>query len=75
MKKQTLLVFLLAAVPMSAYSFDQSSPPDSLVVDSSGNVGIGTSSPESNLQVIDASPTVAVRNVVNLVIMVQWVLN
>ncbi len=37
--------------PMAGYAFDQSSPPDSLIVDTTGNVGVGTASPQAKLDV------------------------
>lgn len=44
------LIFSLA-VPAISHAFDQSSPPDSLVVASDGNVGVGTNEPSLPLHV------------------------
>ena len=50
----TLLSTALTA-PVLTYAFDQSSPPDSLVVDVNGKVGIGTATPGGNLHIFGSS--------------------
>ena len=52
MKKVSYSLLLLAAIfPFSSHSFDMSSPPNSLVVSSAGDVGIGTPTPLARLDV------------------------
>lgn len=51
MKISTYITFIFSVllIPVTSQAFDQSSPPDSLVVDATGKVGIGTSSPSEAL--------------------------
>lgn len=66
-KNLKYVALLLSLVfPLSSQAFDQSSPPNSLVVDTTGMVGVGIEEPESNLHVKDNSADVAVRNVIKL---------
>ena len=53
MKNSLSISFLMTIllIPVASHAIDQSSPPDSLVVDTTGNVGIGTNSPSSDLTV------------------------
>ncbi len=52
MKKVSYSLLLLAALfPFSSHSFDMSSPPNSLVVSTAGDVGIGTAAPLARLDV------------------------
>ena len=53
MKKVKILTALMftALTPLVAYAFDQSSPADSLVVDPTGNVGVGTNAPTERLHI------------------------
>ena len=46
-------LLLSLTIPMTSHAFDQSSPADSLVVDATGQIGVGTASPGSQLEVND----------------------
>lgn len=53
MNRTLFFPFLLGVsfFPSTGYSFDSSSPPDSLVVNTLGNVGVGTVSPLSSMHI------------------------
>ncbi|MDA9983055.1 hypothetical protein N9H39_10095, partial [Gammaproteobacteria bacterium] len=53
----SIVLIGLSATGLPLYAADQASPPNSLVVDESGKVGIGTETPTSKLSVIGASAT------------------
>lgn len=52
MRNTNYLAILTLAVPLSVQAFDQSSPPNSLVVDTTGFVGVGTEQPTEPLHVL-----------------------
>lgn len=54
-----LVVSLL--IPMTGHAFDQSSPPDSLVVDANGNIGVGISTPDTAMHLIRTDGTARIK--------------
>ena len=68
--KQSIYTLCLIGLllPINSSAFDMSSPPDSLVVDTTGNVGVGTATPQSKLDVLgDISTTFTGVNNIGLV--------
>lgn len=60
----TLLLSVIV-IPTTGFSFDSSSPPDSLVVNTAGNVGVGTNSPLASMHVKKTNATFIVEDTNN----------
>lgn len=55
------LVTIGLIIPMTSHAFDQSSPPNSLVVDTAGRVGMGTAVPSTGLNIIHSNGTAIIK--------------